>query len=369
MSSPNTAQPDYASSWRRRWLGRRDYWSFQLVIWGLLCALWITASLLLAPAEHDASYEKRQVIRNLLNAAVGIAITHLLQILLEALSARLKGWRFFLLSAPAVLATSTAFVTCGAIVVLFTPPYAPGPFFARWMQAFTAILIWTGCFLAFVNRRRFLREQLARARLDVALKDAELRALRSQINPHFLFNSLNSLRAQIPLELERPRETVTRLAELLRAALGSSEYKTIPLSQELANVDNYLALEKLRYQSRLVVEKSIAHDTLSVPVPPFLLQSLVENAVNHGIAPNDAGGTVKIVARIAHDALRIVVINPGHIQPTQGSTKIGLKNAQTRLHLIFGDNARLDLVQTAANEVAATLTIPTDTPAHHAPAT
>lgn len=338
------------------------------MIWGLLCTIWITASLLLPPAERDAAYETRQVIRNLLNAVAGIAVTHLLQILLEASGARLKSWRFFLLATPAVLAASTAFVTCGAFIVLLTPPYAPGQFFARWMQAFTAILIWTACFQAFVSRRRLLREQLARARLDVALKDAELRALRSQINPHFLFNSLNSLRAQIPLELDRPRETVTRLADLLRAALGSSEYKTIPLSQELANVDNYLALEKLRYQARLVVEKSIAPESLGLPVPPFLLQSLVENAVNHGIAPNDAGGTVKISARIAHDALQIVVTNPGRIRPKEGSTKIGLKNAQARLQLIFGDKARLDLAQTSVNEVAATLTIPTDIPALHAPA-
>lgn len=312
----------------------------------------------MAPAQRDAAYETRQIIRNLLNALAGLSVTHLLQVLLESLGQRFKGWKFLLCTLAAVLAASTALLTVGAAIVMLTPPYSPGNFVARWMQAFTAIFMWTAFYFAFVNRRNYQRELLARARLDVALKDAELRALKSQINPHFLFNSLNSLRAQIPLELAGPRETVTRLAELLRAALGSSEYTTIPLSQELANVANYLALEKIRYQTRLHVEQAIAPETLDWPVPPFLLQSLVENAVNHGIAQRDEGGTVAIKTWLADEVLHVAVSNPGRIEPNHQSTKVGLKNSQARLNLIFGGKATLSLLQAGENQVSASLTLP-----------
>lgn len=360
MPSPAQRTAD-ATSWQRRWLGSHDYWFFQILTWGLFCAIWISTSLMLAPSQRDAAYETRQIVRNLMNGVACIGLTHLLHILLGILGAHFKSWRFILCIALAVPFFSTALITLGAGIVLLTPPYAPGSFIMRWTQAFTAIFMWTGFYFAFDNRRKYQRELLTRARLDVALKDAELRALKSQINPHFLFNSLNSLRAQIPLELERPRETVTRLAELLRAALGSSEYTTIPLSQELGNVENYLALEKIRYQTRLRVEQNITPESREWPVPPFLLQSLVENAVNHGIAQRDEGGTVALKTRIVNETLHVTVSNPGHIEPNRHSTKVGLKNSQSRLNLIFGDKASLSLTQTNENQVVAELLIPQTT--------
>lgn len=192
---------------------------------------------------------------------------------------------------------------------------------------------------------RLNRSEVERFRLMSSVKEAELRALKSQVNPHFIFNSLNSLRALVDEDPERARKAVTQLANLLRYSLQSGQMETVPFEDELDIVNDYLALEQVRHEERLRLRLDIAPEALQLRIPPMLLQTLVENAVKYGISPKPEGGEIAIVARSSGGALRIQVSNPGQIEGIgrESSTGVGLRNAADRLRLIFGERATLQL--------------------------
>ena len=215
-----------------------------------------------------------------------------------------------------------------------------GMFFAF----FFAMGGWLVIYFQVLARRR--RDTLERQALELSLvaRDAELRALKSQLNPHFLFNSLNSVRALIADDPEGAQTAVTQLARMLRYSLGAQE-ELVSLDRELAIVEDYLALEALRLGERLTIARSIAADARQARIPVMLLQTLVENAIKHGIAPLPAGGTLRISAALDDGALTIVIAHPRPPEkPDPGDdTGIGLANAARRLSLLFGDRATLDL--------------------------
>jgi sensor histidine kinase YesM len=207
---------------------------------------------------------------------------------------------------------------------------------------------------------RLNRSEIERFQLMTSVKEAELRALKSQVNPHFIFNSLNSLRALIDEDPARARQAVTQLANLLRYSLQSGLLETVPFEDELDVVNDYLALEQVRHEERLRLRLDIAPDALQLPIPPMLLQTLVENAVKYGISPRPEGGEIAIVARNWGGALRIQVSNPGGIakEGPSSSTGVGLHNAAERLRLIFGERATLRLRQDQPEQVVAEAVIP-----------
>lgn len=221
---------------------------------------------------------------------------------------------------------------------------------------------------------RFNRLQIEQLRLATAVKEAELRALKSQVNPHFIFNALNSLRALIDEDPARARLAVTQLANLLRYSLQSAQAETVPFEDELRVVNDYLALEQVRHEERLRLRLDIDPDTLSLPVPPLILQTLVENAVKYGITPRPDGGEIEIVARCENGALKLRVTNPGELtgvpQSANGnSTGVGLRNAAERLRLSFGDRARLHVRAQAPALVVAEVIVPPAVLRSAAPAT
>ena len=221
---------------------------------------------------------------------------------------------------------------------------------------------WRGLYFFYHLFDRFNRLGLERLRLAASVKEAELRALKSQINPHFIFNSLNSLRALIDEDPARARQAVTQLANLLRYSLQSGQLETVPFEEELGIVNDYLALEQVRHEERLRLRLDVAPETLQLPVPPMLLQTLVENAVKYGISRRPEGGEIAIVARCDLGVLRIQVTNPGELAaPAAGastSTGVGLRNAAERLRLLFGEQATLQLRAAAPGLVVAEAAIP-----------
>ena len=217
---------------------------------------------------------------------------------------------------------------------------------------------------------RVQRLQVEQLRLAASVKEAELRALKSQVNPHFLFNSLNSLRALIDEDAPRAREAVTRLANMLRYSLQPGQQETVPLEDEIRIVEDYLALEQIRHESRLRLRWEIAHEARSLSVPPMLLQTLVENAVKYGISTRREGGELIIAARVTGPTLNIRVTNPGDLAAPANasaalagsSTGVGLRNAAERLNLLFGERATLTLLNEPAGCVTADVLIPLNAP-------
>jgi hypothetical protein len=205
---------------------------------------------------------------------------------------------------------------------------------------------------------RYNRLQIEKLRLVATVKEAELRALKSQINPHFIFNSLNSLRGLIDEDPARARQAVTQLANLLRYSLQSGHLETVPFEDELRTVNDYLALEQVRHEERLRVRLDVAPGALNWAVPPMLLQTLVENAVKYGIAPRREGGEITITARSERAGLRIQVTNPGALAANGGSTGVGVRNAAERLQLLFGARATLSLREDPPGRVVAEVVVP-----------
>ncbi len=229
------------------------------------------------------------------------------------------------------------------------------------------MFMWSALYFGYHLFERYRGSEIERWRLQSTVKEAELRALKSQVNPHFIFNALNSLRALIEENPAQARDAVTRLANLLRYSLKAGQLETVALQDELRVVEDYLALEQVRHEDRLRVRTEVAPEVVAVPVPPMLLQTLVENAVKYGIAPRREGGEIGIVARCVDGRMLLQVTNPGTLALPGGSTGVGLRNAADRLRLLFGDRARLSLTEASPGLVVATVELPTCEPKIPAP--
>jgi two-component system, LytTR family, sensor kinase len=224
---------------------------------------------------------------------------------------------------------------------------------------------WASVYLGyhfFEERRRAEKESW---RLAAALSRARLDALRAQVNPHFLFNALNSLRALIDENPPRAQDAVTRLASILRYSLSTDDNVTVPFGTELNFVMDYLELELLRFEDRLTVTKKIQPETLERPIPPMLLQTLVENAVKYGVSQNLGQVELSIFAAIdpIDDRLCIRVRNTGHLGLEQSlSTGTGLRNARERLQRLFGHGAELEIAEDSPGFVRVAVSVPNGQP-------
>jgi hypothetical protein len=301
----------------------------------------------------------------------GCLITHFTRPLITRWKWKELGWRRLV---PRIIGLS---MVMGSVWILITYIY---PFALRhppvkmpllvavagvWINSAVLMAGWLCVYFFYHLFDRFNRSEIERLRLMATVKDAELRALKSQVNPHFIFNALNSLRALIDEEPVRARQAVTQLANLLRYSLQSGQLETVPFEDELRIVNDYLALEQVRHEERLRVRLDVAPDTLNLPIPPMLLQTLVENAVKYGISNRADGGEIAIVARRESDSLRLLVSNPGELNTagnsggrSAGSTGVGLRNAAERLRLLFGDRATLQLRAGPPQTVVAEAVLP-----------
>ncbi len=196
--------------------------------------------------------------------------------------------------------------------------------------------------------RQAERSRLAEVRAVEATmmaRDAELRALKAQVNPHFLFNSLHSISALTSIDPARARETCILLADFLRSTLGLGDRAAISFGEELDLTRKYLGVEQVRFPGRMEVEESISPDSLDVLVPPLLLQPLFENAVKHGVSTMSSGGWLKIRAGIQDGALLLELDNAYDPEaPVRRGHGVGLSNVRKRLEARYGDAAGITAV-------------------------
>jgi Histidine kinase len=220
-------------------------------------------------------------------------------------------------------------------------------------------MIWLAIYFAAVGLREYRTARLTQSELARALQLAELRLLKSQLNPHFLFNALNTVRSLIADNPTRAQSAVTRLANTLRYTLSSRHDELVTFSQELEIVTDYLELESMRFEDRLRIERDIPADTANVYIPVMLLQTLVENAIKHGIAELPSGGLVKISAVLEDGMLRVEIENPRPLGPIRAVGEgVGLRNARDRLRLLFGTRATLELDLSEPAMATARLRVP-----------
>ena len=238
----------------------------------------------------------------------------------------------------------------GICVQLFLPSYQSLfidflTFFEHWVNWTALLLLWSLSYLIYHYFAKNRLEEIRNLRLRSADRDNQLNNLRSQLNPHFMFNALNGIRALIDEDPAQAKRAITQLSAILRNAMSTVKRTTVPLGEEVDIVKAYLALEAMRFEERLRVQFSIPSELEREPVPPMLLQTLVENAVRHGIAKLTQGGDLHIEVRAEKEGLRLIVRNSGHYEPgTSEGSGIGLRNPQHRLDLIYGRHADLRIV-------------------------
>ena len=260
----------------------------------------------------------------------------------------------------AVLLTGTS-ILANIFFIHVTAPHEllrPRLILVVWANHLVILVVWT---VLYFGATEFRRRQLAEVnalRLELVAQEAQLRGLRAQLNPHFLFNCLNSLRELIVENPQNAQRMVTQLSRLLRYSLQSDQVELVALTDEVQAVKDYLDLEAVRFEDRLHVRWNVAPEIAAATVPPMLLQTLVENALKHGIARLPDGGEIAITIQRQDSSIHLEVINSGTLAESPSLEGIGLRNARTRLQLLYGDKGKIVLESIPENRVRAAVTLP-----------
>ena len=327
--------------------------------WAIQWTGWISVSVVLIALQIalGVRYEQlRQFVGWPIFALAGIGLSHAARAYFRQrnwLQLPLRRLGAHVLAATLVAGALLAAAIVAGIMLSTGKPVALAGVVGSWMNATILMLGWIIIYLGAGHYRSAEQSRLEAVQTRLEAKQAQLAALESQVNPHFLFNSLNSLRALISENPGRATDMVTQLAELLRYSLQSGRRETVTLAEELTVVRHYLAIEKTRFEDRLQVEITSGPAAERESLPPMLLQTLVENAIKHGIAQRQHGGVVSVDARLIAGRLRVDVTNTGQLQTNEGG--LGLKNARERLRLLYGDKAQLTLSETPPDRVLARL--------------
>jgi sensor histidine kinase YesM len=370
MHEPLTAERRASRSERPSAKTSLAYWSLQLVGWGLYFYWQSSGEVIFA----GAPWSKAAVMWGGVCTA-GIGLTQALRWF-----ARRQAWlelppRALLgrvLAGLLLIAMTSSLIAIALSSTLYGTPVVPilGAFYRKlhlggqlrnqFIGSLLIHAIWVAIYFGIAIQRRRHRAELRQAQLAEALQAAELRLLKAQLNPHFLFNALNGVRALIAGDPAKAQDAVTRLARTLRYTLSSGEENLVTMARELEMVDDYLALESLRLAERLNVVRDIVPAAIMVRIPAMLMQTLVENAIKHGIAPLKQGGTLRIAAHVAATELVIEVANPRPESGSMdsGSENVGLKNLSERLRLLFGPAARLRLDLSDPRRASAQVRLP-----------
>lgn len=220
------------------------------------------------------------------------------------------------------------------------------------------IFFWIGAYITTKLIINYVTDQLDRSRLNANLKQAQLNTLKGQINPHFMFNSLNNIRGLMLEDVQKSREMITKLSAVLRYSLNSHKLDLIPLYEEIETINNYIQLSKIQLEEHLQYKENINTDFLDVAIPPMVIQMLIENAIKHGISDQVNGGEVSLSIQKNQNSLYIVVSNTGILKENNiPTTKIGINNIKERLQLLYGEQALFTLEQ-IDDSVKASIKIP-----------
>ena len=280
-------------------------------------------------------------LRRLVFALFGAFLGYLLYRCLRPL--RLRD---FARQAPigAALALAAACIQAALNTWMFNPNATnlPAAYLYLILYWFWFYFSWTAAYLALSYSITIEEQERRAAELSVQAQEAQVRALRYQINPHFLFNTLNAIAALVRDAPDKAEEMVVRLSDFFRRSLAVNPMEDLSLSEEVELQRLYLQIERTRFPERLRFDVALADDTVDARVPALLLQPLVENAVKHGVARCEGPTCIRIHARVEGPVLEIVVENDALTEgPGAAGQKVGLQNVAERLRSRFGDGAGL----------------------------
>jgi sensor histidine kinase YesM len=348
----------------------KRYWLFQICGWGIVGGV-----MLFFAHVYDVTIDDGELLtRIFIVMAGGILSTHIFRLFIKW-----RGWLMQpiekviprLIIAMIIMSMFYSVLVLGAVD--FFIKESSKDFWNRLVGSTVDnglfILPWTLIyyFYHFIEKSR--RQQMDTLQLESLIKELELKTIKAHINPHFIFNSLNSIRALVDENPERARRAITELSNILRSSMQADKAETVALEKELMIVKDYLALENMRFEDRLRIEYEIDEDTLDQQVPPMMLQTLVENAIKHGISKQINGGVVRVSSVFKDGFHELSVLNTGHLNgaanPEYGADGrgFGLSSTTDRLTLLYGNKAKFEIRQSTATLVEARVMIPI--PAEH----
>jgi sensor histidine kinase YesM len=339
----------------------RSYWTFQLFGWGVYVLVYLFFSYIL----DKFSFEFLERLG--ITVLIGLLITHTMRwviIRFDVLQRPIHEqiWGFVVLTLTFSVFYSISEIEISNMLGLLSRGEVAYSLWQRLIGSMFVnviiILIWNVIYFVYHYVERNRRAQMDTLRLQAEVKELELKTIKSHINPHFIFNALNSIRALVDENPERARTAITELSNILRSSMKAEQLETVSLEKELSIVRDYLALEQMRFEDRLRVQYNIDEDTLDQPIPPMMLQTLVENAIKHGISKQVNGGEVLIVSDFVDNHHELVVRNTGHINGAVNSDGFGLQSTQNRLQLLYGDKASFTIANIGANLVEAKVVLP-----------
>ncbi|UTW60856.1 histidine kinase [bacterium SCSIO 12741] len=220
-------------------------------------------------------------------------------------------------------------------------------------------ILWSLIYFFYHFFKNYKAEEIKNLKWEASIHEIKLNKLKSQLNPHFIFNSMNTIRALVDEDPKIAKQAITQLSNILRSNLLMGRQKTIPFEEEIKLVKDYLAIESYRYEERLTTEIDLDPNSQRFQVPPLMVQTLVENGIKHGISHIPSGGTLKINSKVNGSHLHLSVTNTGQYDPNAvPETGFGLTNTRERLKLLFGDEASLSIRNLNKNEVITEIKIP-----------
>lgn len=343
------------------------YWWCQIIGWSVNIGI----SIFFVTTFGKAN--KLYISSLVLTCIAGLLVTHTMRLVIHRSRIlekplKLQVWFFTLLT----FAFSVLFGICSELIdyIIGYNPLERAEKYTRGQRLFLSsfnamwlILMWNFIYFIYHHVEKNRKRELDTFRLEALVKSLELKTIKSHINPHFIFNALNSIRALVDENPERARTAITELSNILRSSMRAEKQETVPLQQELNIVKDYLALEHMRFEERLKIEFDVAENTLMLPVPPMMLQTLVENAIKHGISKQIYGGKIRISSKFNGDSHELIVQNSGKLNGTiDGNAEgFGLKSTQDRLNLMYNGKANFEIYDINGNMVQSKVNMPITT--------
>jgi two-component system LytT family sensor kinase len=298
----------------------------------------------------------------LANILLGICLTHLYRLVI-------RKWNWSALPlARLMLRVVGSVLLLGMIMTLVNQPMdlkllgenavgQPFVFWGYYMSWCKSLLAWILSYTVYHYVEQNRLSGYEKIMLKMSMREAEAKVLRSQLNPHFTFNALNSIRALVFEDPAKAQISITQLSNILRNSLLADRRKTVDLQEELRTVEDYLELEKVRYEERLKYSIETNPQAIYWQVPPMMLQTLVENGIKHGVSKVMGGGFIQVVSEIVDDILLILIYNTGNLEGTD-SGGVGLKNTAERLSILYGKGASFRIFQDREDVVCSEVRIP-----------
>lgn len=337
---------------------RRLYWTLQIGGWLLYALLQIGLSMV-----ASGTISTRRAVFLLVEALLCLFITHIFRIFLNH-----GRWLYLNMARLIPRILISVFVLGLLLYMLRMPVSLMLGFFDRRIAINTEqvfgltsvyaliFFLWSVLYFTYHYFERYNKS----LKYEASMIEIELNNLRSQLNPHFIFNALNSIRALVDENPLKSKQAINQLANILRISLTADKQGLTKFDDELKIVKDYLGLESIRFEERLRTEFIIHPESRHFLVPPLMMQTLVENGIKHGISKLKEGGVIQVITYVDNDFLKIQIRNSGHMVNglKRSKTGLGIKNTVQRLKLIYGENAAFKIANENNNFVLTEIIIP-----------